>query len=187
MTHLSTILNCTLTVLSAWLLADFFAGVVHWAQDKFLNEPTKYAFLNSIRADNDLHHDWPAAMAQLTLWQNLNTSAPPAWAAAAVLWAWSAPAVVWLAMVFAGFGNAVHRFAHMPKGKVPAMIRGLQWAGLFISADHHRGHHFDADGLMLPKKWASQRYCPMTNWLNPALDRIRFWKFAEWLARWIGE
>jgi hypothetical protein len=26
----------------------------------------------------------------------------------------------------------------------------------------------------------------MTNWLNPMLDRVRFWAALEWLISWFG-
>lgn len=171
-----------MTVLFAWLLADFFAGIIHWAQDKLLLTETRFAWLNAVKADNDRHHDWPAGMVQSTLWENINTSVPYTTPAAILLWLCGAPTVVWLAVVFSGFGNAVHRFAHMPKGKVHFLIQGLQRLGLFISQEHHNGHHFASDGFMLPKKWATRRYCPMTSWLNPVLDRIRFWDFMFWVV-----
>lgn len=171
-----------MTILFAWLLADFFTGLIHWAQDRLLVKETRFAFLNTIKADNDLHHDRPAAMVHLSMWENINTSAPYAWPLAAVCFIIGFPMIVWLTILFASFGNLVHRFAHMPKGRVPRPIRWLQRTGLFISFDHHHMHHFDDEGV-IEKENSKIRFCPMTNWVNPVLDYVRFFRFLERIAR----
>lgn len=172
-----------MTILFAWLLADFLTGLVHFAQDRLLLWESRFKFINQVKADNDLHHRRPGAMLQYSVWENINTSVPIAWPASAILFALGCPTVVWLAFFFAGFGNAVHRLSHAPKSKRNRLVKFLQWTGIFISFDHHHKHHFDAKGLV-EKENTTVRYCPMTNWLNPILDGVRFFDFLAYLLVW---
>lgn len=169
-----------LTVLLAWLLADFMSGIIHWAEDKMLNTPQRFKFLEAVRKDNDLHHLHPTAMTRWSLWENINTTAVITIPLTLLLLLIGAPMILWLGVFFATFANIVHRFAHLPRHKVGWVFRYLQYVGLFLSLDHHARHHWDESGL-IPKKETTQRYCPMTNWLNPILDRLQFFRFLEYL------
>lgn len=171
-----------LKILSAWLLADFLSGIVHWLEDKVLLGESRFEFLNGVKRDNDLHHAKPSAMTRFSLWQNMNTTAVITFPLSAGLWLVGAPMIAWLSILFASFANVVHRFAHMPRGKVPLIVRWLQSIGLFISFDHHHSHHFDDRGL-IPKDKSTARYCPMTCWLNPILDHVGFFRQLERLWR----
>lgn len=171
-----------LTILGAWLLADFLTGVVHWAEDKFLDREFKINFLNQIKADNDLHHAKPAALTQYTYWENINTSAPITLPLSLLLFLLGTPTVLWLALFFGTFANLVHRFAHTPQGRLPKWIRFMQWTGLFISIRHHAKHHFGPKGLVI-KENSTRHFCPMTSWLNPWLDCLRFFRFLEWCLK----
>lgn len=172
-----------MTLLYAWLLADFIAGVIHWAQDKLLvGQPSRFKIVNEIRADNVLHHDRPAAMLSFSYWDNISTSVIFAWPITTGMIFLDCRPVFYLAVFFSSFGNLVHRFAHLPKGKVSRPIRLLQATGLFISIKHHAAHHADENGL-IEKEDTTGRYCPMTNWLNPILDRIRFFQFLEYFFK----
>lgn len=166
------------TVLSAWLLADFLTGIAHWAQDKVLVKATGIKFLDEIKRDNDRHHSSPGTLLRHTYWENVNTSVPLTIPICLGLIWLGAPQVLWLAVFFASFANIVHRLAHEPKLKLHPAVRWMQDTGLFISYDHHWVHHADADGL-IEKQNTTVRYCPMTNWLNPILDRIGFWRLLE--------
>lgn len=165
-------------ILCAWLLADFGSGVVHWAEDRLLNETSRFQFLNGIKADNDLHHHRPGAMVQFTLWENINTSAPFTLPLSAVLLYLGAPLVITMAVFFATFANIIHRWAHMPPRAVNPLIKFMQSIGLFISFEHHLRHHFNSKGLVR-KEDTTGKYCPMTSWLNPLLDYVRFFYLLE--------
>lgn len=169
-----------MTIIAAWLLADFIAGVFHWLEDKFLLEESQWGFLETIRRDNDLHHRYPTAMCALPFWENIQISALISWPLSTFLWSLGVPNIIWLAILFASLANGIHRYAHMPKARVPKVVRWLQYTGLFISFDHHTEHHFGADGV-IEKQDTTKRYCPMTNWVNPILDAIQFWKMLEWI------
>lgn len=169
-------------LIAAWILADFISGLGHWAQDRLLNHESRFKFLNTIKRDNDLHHAKPGAMVQFSHWKNIDTSVVIALPVAGILYALGFDPIVFMAVLFASVANIVHRYAHVPVLKIPPLIRKLQVIGIFQSPHHHVGHHFDRKGL-IKKENATIRYCVMTNWLNPILDRIRFWHFLELIFR----
>lgn len=167
-----------ITVLAAWLLADLLSGIVHWMQDKLLDIETAFSGLYSVEADNFLHHVEPTAMLKCSIWENIKVSALTAWPLAAVLWFFDFHEILWLGIFFSAFGNAVHRFAHMPPSKVPRPIRWLQRAGLFCGPTIHLQHHYNKKGVIL-KEDSTQKYCVMTAYLNPILDGARVWYWME--------
>lgn len=174
-----------LKILVAWLLADLLTGIFHWFEDQYLDGNCRFKFVNSLARENELHHAKPTAMLTSPAWLNMRDAVVVCWPAALILWLLGAPWIVWLVLFFAGFGNLIHRFAHTPKRQLPRWIRGCQEFGLFISPDHHDDHHRAMDRLV-PKKDAWKAYCPMTDWVNPVLDRIRFWGILESLLARVG-
>lgn len=183
-----------LYILVSWLIADVITGIIHWWQDHYLLDDSKYKIFASISKDNTLHHSKPEAMGYLPMWQNVNTSAPYGLIAALILFLVGAPLIVWLSIFFSSFGNLVHRFAHVPRNKVPVVIQWLQMAGLFISAKHHSVHHREVTISsrqkpiisLIRKENSNTRFCPMTNWMNPVLDFIKFFPFLEYVLRLAG-
>lgn len=169
-----------LVTVAAWLIADLVCGFVHWLEDRYLDGMASFEFLHPPAADNALHHEDPQAMTRHSVWGNMRSAAVVAWPAAGALWLIGAPRLVVMAVFFASFGNAVHRFAHLPKSKVPRWIRVLQETGLFISPKHHATHHRSQEtGKLIAKDRASIAYCPMTDWVNPVVDRVRLWSRLE--------
>lgn len=167
-----------MTILLAWLLADFISGIIHWWEDRALVGASRFKFINDVRDDNEKHHKMPGYLLRYTWWQNISTTAPIAWALAIVLYLVGAPHLSVYTFIFLGLGNLVHRWAHEPPGKLQFWIVLLQKTGIFISPKHHDEHHYWS-GNRLSRQKSYRRYCVMTSWLNPLLDRIRFWKFLE--------
>jgi ubiquitin-conjugating enzyme E2 variant len=172
-------------ILAAWLLADLVTGAIHWFEDKFMDAKSLNFLAAEVAADNDLHHQKPTAMTLNSGWENMRSGAAVGWPLAAGLWWFGFPLWVWLTPFFAAFGNLVHRFAHMPEHRVPRFVRGMQEFGLFISYDHHDQHHRSMKRL-IPKHEAGFKFCPMTDWVNPLVDRIGLWTFLERSFRWLG-
>lgn len=165
-------------ILASWLLADFLSGLVHWWEDRAIIGTSPFAFINSVRADNERHHLKPGYFLRFTWWGNINTTAPFSFALAGLLLLFGAPMILWLTAFFISFGNLVHRWAHEPKEKLPRVITLLQRTGLFISQEHHWGHHFE-NGRLVSRENSYRRFCVMTNWLNPALDYVGFFRLLE--------
>jgi ubiquitin-conjugating enzyme E2 variant len=168
----------TMTILFAWLLADFISGLVHWWEDRAIVGASQFEFINGVRADNERHHTEPRYFLTLTWWENINTTAPIAWALTAALVFIGAPAVITLAAFFLSFGNLVHRFAHEGKQNRPKIVSLLQYIGLLQSPSHHAGHHFKR-GKLVMREDSRIRYCVMSSWLNPILDKIKFFHVLE--------
>lgn len=167
-----------MTILLAWLFADLISGIVHWWEDQALGNTSRYVFMTAVIQDNDRHHKLPGHMVRLSWWGNINTTAPMAWTLSAVLFTLGLPTIVWLGVFFSGFGNLVHRWAHDPKR--PRIVTCLQKIGFFISPESHRLHHF-LDGKTLSRYKTKLRFCAMTNWLNPILDKVRFFELLTYL------
>ncbi len=170
-------------ILLAWLLADFISGIVHWWEDRALKGVSRFEFINGVRADNDRHHRTPRSLTETSWWENINTTAPFAWVLTAILFAIGAPAVITLAVFFLSFGNLVHRWSHENKRSLPLPVVWAQKIGLFISPSHHAGHHFYM-GNVVSREDSSIRFCVMSNWLNPVLDKIRFFNILERIVSW---
>lgn len=174
-----------LQIIAAWFLADFIAGIFHWIEDRYFDESHSLEFARGLATDNIVHHEEPTAMTRSTWWENMRSGAYAGWPLAVMTFGLGCPPVVWLTLFFTAFGNLVHRFAHIPKRELPRWIQGLQAFGIFISAGHHATHHF-AMGQKVSKATASRAYCPMTDWVNPVLDRVKFWLVCESALAAIG-
>lgn len=168
----------SIQIIAAWFIADFISGIFHWIEDRYFDESHSLEFARGIATDNIVHHEDPTAMTSSTWWENMRSAAYVGWPVAWLAWYAGLPLVVWLALFFSTFGNLVHRFSHDRKTNLPRWIKGLQEFGVFISHKHHATHHF-AMGHKITKATANRAYCPMTDWVNPVLDKIRFWVIAE--------
>lgn len=170
-----------MTFFLSWLVADFITGVFHWYEDQILR-PGNNPLINSIIADNELHHRRPVEMLKCTPWENIRLSCLIAWPSALGAYYLNAPTFIWLGIFLAGFGNLVHRWTHEPKSRLSPYILLLQWLGFFSSFDHHHAHHSDGRRL-ISRERSTIRYCAMSCYLNPILDRIKFWSFLNWLFK----
>ena len=157
-----------------WLLADFLSGLVHWMEDRVLRMDTPILG-PAVVIPNRVHHTDPLKFTNSSfirrnewLWMAVALISIPLW--------FVVPVALWAAMTLGGLiVNEVHRLAHRPALGGP-IVRTLQEIGLFQSPRHHAGHH------RLP---TDTRYCILTNWLNPLLDRFGVWNGLERFLGWI--
>jgi len=64
--------------------------------------------------------------------------------------------------------NQIHQWAHTYRP--PTIVVWLQNSGIILAKENHLIHHRPAfDGY----------YCITTGWMNPVLEKIKFWKFME--------
>ncbi len=172
-----------MSILAAWLLADFISGLVHWWEDRLLLEPSKFNLIESVRQDNDLHHARPFEMLKNTPLDNSLISLCVAWPIALLLYLGGASILFWMAFFFLGFAALTHRWAHMHSAGLPWPLRFMQWTGLFQSFDAHKLHHYRENmlgpGAVISKNDTSGNYCAMSDWLNPVLDKMKFFGLLE--------
>lgn len=157
-------------IVALYLLADLVGGIFHWAEDT-LGDENSLIWGRVFVRPNITHHDRPADMVKKH-W--LPNNAPIVLGSAIILLTvWLAGNFTWQWAVFGLFGGMnqqVHRFAHAPRQNLPKIVTFLQKLRVLQDAPHHWGHHRPPHSI---------RYCVMTPWVNPVLDRIGFWRAAE--------
>jgi hypothetical protein len=152
-------------LLCCYLAADLLAGFWHWWEDRYAD--TQWPLIGDwIAKPNQLHHDQPLAFLDQNYWSRNWTTIVPAFIAFLL----TVPHPICGVFLFVSQANEIHAWAHS-KGKVSAWIETLQSTGLFQSPKHHALHHIDPFEL---------KYCVMTDWLNPILDRLGLWRGLEW-------
>lgn len=154
--------------LLGWLAADLIAGIVHWLEDRVLSPRT--IGLGRIILAQRRHHAVPHAFAAGSLVARNGTT----WLAAgavSVVWAVAfGSSVTWGFATLGGMlASQAHFYAHSPR-EAGSLVRLLQEIGLLQSAKHHAGHH---------RSPHATRFCPLTDFLNPLLDRLDAWARLE--------
>jgi len=159
-----------LEVIAIAALADFLAGVVHWAEDAYFTEDTPVIGSLFIRP-NIVHHHFPRYFTRLSWWQS-------SWdlaliGAALLLIAWPLGWLGWQLVLFVALSvnaNEVHKWSHRTRAENGRLISKLQDWRILQTPRHHGLHHSD------PK---NTYYCPITNLVNPLLERVKFWDRLE--------
>lgn len=163
---------------TAVLAADFVVGVFHWIEDAYLREDCP-VLGDLIARPNVLHHYRPRHF----LRKSWMASCWDLWVVSglviAIAWGLDrlTPAV-WLFALLAGNANQIHKWAHRSRRENGPWINLLHDLRILQGPKHHAIHHTD------PK---STHYCVITEFLNPVLERIRFWTHLEvWLRKAFG-
>jgi hypothetical protein len=160
------------------MLADFVAGVVHWLEDAYGSPDTPVVGPLLVRP-NIVHHHYPRYFTRLTWWQSswdiLLIAAlllGAAYAFGVLTWQ------VWLFAFISVNANQVHKWSHRTRAENGRVISFFQDIRILLTPRQHALHHSD------PK---NTYYCPVTNLVNPLLERLRFWPALEWfIERAIG-
>ena len=155
---------------------DLITGVIHWAEDTWTALGRSKLLDTYVVRDNIEHHRRPGGIRAGTYWETNRVCIALAFVAASVLamfgvHAWQA----YLIVVLASQSNQVHKWAHC--ANPPRAIAHLQRLGILQSTAHHAEHH---------KRPYANRYCTTTNFLNPVLDGVGFWRGLEWLIERCG-
>ena len=163
-------------VFGSLLLVDFITGVLHWAEDTW-TAPGRSKLLDKwVVRDNIEHHRKPGTIRAGNYWATNRVCIALALAVTAALLAFGVHAwEAYFVVALLSQSNQIHLRAHC--ANPPRPIRRLQRFGLLQSTAHHAQHH---------KRPYASRYCTTTNYLNPALDAIRFWRGLEWVAERLG-
>lgn len=170
------VLAILLQALAGMLLADFLTGLFHWLEDRYGCE--NWPVLGRlVIAPNRLHHEQPLVFTRSGFVARNWTCAVAAGLIALPLLLAFGPSV-WLAVAFVcgALANEWHFWAHCPD-RAPTIAHVLRMVGLSQSRRHHARHHAAPN---------DSRYCVLTCWLNPWLDRIGLWFALERLlpTRW---
>lgn len=156
-------------ILAVVLAADFISGVVHWWEDRYARLDD--GPLQQIAIDNLRHHARPREFLAKGYWASswdlwlLGGAAAGAAALLGVL-SWH---VVLFAVLVAN-ANQVHKWAHRTREENGALVGTLQRLHLLQTARHHGRHH---------QGCRDSHYCVLTNFLNPLLEEVQFWRRLE--------
>lgn len=152
------------------LFADFISGLVHWTEDTFWSETTPILGTWLIKP-NMLHHKNGAAFIKKSWLQSSWDLLLAGLTLLAVctllnLLTWH----VWLFLLLSVNANQIHKWNHMNRKKIPSVIKLLQKCRLLQSPTHHAYHH---------RGDKNTHYCVITDFLNPVLDGLGFWRGLE--------
>jgi ubiquitin-conjugating enzyme E2 variant len=153
-------------IVLGWLLADLATGVFHWWEDTFGNE--SWPIIGKwIIVPNALHHKEPLAF-EKNGFIGRNLAAIVTALIVGSMWfllfGLSVFSITFL--IGSAIANEIHYFSHRPS-KAPKAIKLLQETGILQSPKQHAKHH---------KPPFDTNFCVMTNWLNPLLEHLNFWK-----------
>lgn len=165
-----TVISIVLQIVLIAAVADFIAGVIHWLEDAYFTEDTPIIGPLFIQP-NIVHHHHPRFFTRLSWWES--SAALVALGAAILLVAWPLGLLSWQLWLFVAIGingNQVHKWAHRTRAENGKFISTLQDWRILQTPRHHGLHHSDPKNTF---------YCPITNLVNPVLERIEFWTRLE--------
>jgi ubiquitin-conjugating enzyme E2 variant len=168
-------MNVAIVILQAagvWLLTDFLSGLFHWLEDAYGN-PYWPLFGRHVTKPNILHHYIPRAFVTNSWFLSSRLLILICTSVTAVTLAIGAfNWMVAMAVLIGVNANQVHKWSHRTRHENGWLITLLQRVKVIQSPSHHHRHH------TLGK---DSHYCVLTDFLNPVLDRLRFWRGLEWL------
>jgi hypothetical protein len=153
------------------LAADLVSGTVHWLEDAYARPGMP--LVDKIAQENLLHHARPREFLKKNWWQSSWDLALANGALIAI--AWSFEMLTWHLWLFALLvinANQIHKWAHSNRIETGFVVRMLQRLYLLQTPRHHARHHSGAKNT---------HYCVITNFLNPFLEEIEFWKKLEYI------
>ena len=155
-----------------WIAADFITGIIHWWEDAYGN-PNWKIIGKYIVEPNLVHHKQPNKLLEGSYWTRINTSFFAAAIIGMILYllglhSWQ----IIVGLLFCIQGNEIHAMSHRPDKTTSRLVRFLQKTGLFQSKKMHRWHH---------KAPYDTNFCIMSDFVNPTLNKIQFWKKLEHL------
>jgi hypothetical protein len=164
---------------------DLVTGLVHWFADTYFSEDTPIIGPTLVKPFR-LHHVYPRDITTHNVVEVVGNScilAVPALSLCVYL-LWLLPQSGWLAFktvciallaVATVFTNQFHKWAHQEKPS--NLVCWLQRRRLVLEPAHHELHHTAPYNL---------HYCITNGWLNPLLNRIKFFRRLEACLRLFG-
>lgn len=168
-------------VIGCLLVADFITGLGHWFEDTY-GSPKWPIFGKLIILDNIDHHRRPSYMARMGTVISRNIYQFVIFGVAVGI-AWlvgygigrDLPWQFYLMAALAALGNETHAWTHSSYRN--PVVKFLHDTCLVITPKNHGKHHHEP--------W-DKSFCVLTNWVNPILDGIQFWRGLEWCIALVG-
>lgn len=167
------------------VFGDFITGLVHWAADTYGRESTPVIGRSLVKPFR-VHHVRPQEICEHGVVETIGNTCILAVPLLALFIAFmvyretsaAAAFAVFTAVVTVGVTvatNQFHKWAHQDSPR--RLVRALQRARIILSPEHHRAHHtapFESS------------YAITNGWLNPLLNRTRFFRWLEGALRALG-
>jgi ubiquitin-conjugating enzyme E2 variant len=171
------VMSSSLAALAGSILAaDLVSGLVHWAEDTYarFKPRRKLRWINLIARDNEVHHRRPRDFLKRSWWQS-------SWdlvllGALIIAAAHALGHLSWAVLLFVVLSinaNQMHKWAHRNPRENPALVTWLQRVHLLQTPRRHGKHHGGQ---------RDSHYCVVTNFLNPLLEEVNFWRRLERLV-----
>lgn len=164
-----TILYLFAIIIGGYLLGDLFSGIFHFYEDRWCKESD--SIVNTLVCESNLrHHKYPIYTVTLNYWRRNGSSILATLPFVIFFWYidWY---LLMTAFFFLGQSNEIHAWSHK---KANGLIRFGQKIGLFCSPQQHHKHH---------KPPYDKYYCVISGWVNPVLEKIKFWHFMLWFHK----
>lgn len=167
------------------VFGDFVTGLVHWAADTYGEESTPVIGRSLVKPFR-VHHVRPQEICEHGIVETIGNACILAAPVLTMLLVVMASGETSAATAFAVFAavvtvgitvatNQFHKWAHQQRP--PRTVRLLQRARLILTPEHHRTHHTTP---------FESSYAITNGWLNPLLNRIRFFRRLEAALRAFG-
>lgn len=158
-------------ILAALAFTDFMSGVLHWLQDRYLHR--SWPVIGPAVVDPSIiHHVQSRAFVETGFWARNAASLLVGGVLLAVFWATGT--LNWFTTTFALASiilpTETHVWAHRTPKENGRLVTWLQSIGVAQSFAHHRRHHSGRE---------ITHYCAMSNYVNPLLERVDFWRRTE--------
>jgi len=171
--------------LAGLVFGDFVTGLVHWAADTYCEESTPVIGRSLVKPFR-VHHVRPQEICEHGIVETVGNTCILGAPLLALFLALAAYGQTGAAAAFALFAaaatvgvtvatNQFHKWAH--HRRPPRPVRLLQRARIILTPEHHRTHHtapFESS------------YAITNGWLNPLLNRTRFFRRLEAALRAFG-
>jgi hypothetical protein len=164
---------------------DFISGIVHWAADTYGSEDMRVIGPSLVKPFR-LHHVYPRDICTHGLVEttgNVCILAVPVLSGCLYLM-WLIPDSGLLAFSVVSFAlmaaatvatNQFHKWAHQESPS--SFARWLQRKRLVLEPQHHKRHHTQPFDI---------NYCITNGWLNPILNRLKFFRRLEAVIGFFG-
>ncbi len=163
-------LRFSVQLIGVLFLVDFLSGVFHWLEDSYGTERTP-VLGRFIVIPNIIHHHHPRDFVKSPFWhRNIVTMLLGACILILVALLLGRSWELYLVCGLGAFCNEFHCWAHRSPEENGPIITALHRLRILQTPRHHAEHHTN------PKNRA---YCVFTNFTNPLLDKIEFWRRAE--------
>jgi plasmanylethanolamine desaturase len=166
-------MNIILQVIGIIMAADFITGFVHWLEDSYWSPDTPILG-KWIVVDNLAHHKNGQDFLKKSYWESCWDTVLAG--VIALIVALILHKMSWQLLFFTVIlmnANQIHKWAHITRFEnKPKVIGLLQKMHVLQSTQHHGQHH---------RKPNNSHYCTVTDFLNPVLDYMHFWRGLEWI------